>query len=100
MATENNILGLRAQITGKCTILHFTAQANIRTANMNALGMTPRGEIVTVMDKKGEWEAVIVQDSEVYFSAYEWHDTKEAALEDLLRILSADLCSNLEWEHD
>jgi hypothetical protein len=66
---------------------------------MKVMGMTPNGEIVTVMNNKGKWEAVIVQDSEVYFSAYEWHDTKEAALESLLELLSCDLRRKLDWKH-
>jgi hypothetical protein len=64
---------------------------------MNALGKTPNGEIVTVMNKEAKWEAAIVQDLDICYSARVWSDTKEAALETLLGFLSCDLYRHLPY---
>jgi hypothetical protein len=64
---------------------------------MNVLGMTLDSEIVTVMNKEAKWEAAIVRDSDVCFSARVWSDTKEAALEALLGFLSCDLYHHLPY---
>jgi hypothetical protein len=64
---------------------------------MKALGMTPNGEIVTVMNKETKLEAAIVRDSDICYSARVWSDTKEAALETLLGFLSCGLYRHLPY---
>jgi len=99
MATDNNILGLRAQITGESTVLLSTTETNAYLANLKVLDTHLKGEIVTVQNKKGEWQAAYVQDSdsEVQFTDGTWRDTKEAALEGLLKLTSHELYQYLAY---
>lgn len=95
MATDNSILGLRAQIAGKTAALRSAPQANARTANMRALDMHPAAEIITVVDEH-KWDAFIVKGSEVICRHSDAFNTPEAALRWLLEILSLDLYSKFE----
>lgn len=97
MATDNNILGLRAQIAGKSTALISILRANARTANMRALDMHPAAEIITVEDE-GLWNALIVKGSEVIHSNIDWLKTPEAALRGLLEVLSAELWAKFDGQ--
>lgn len=55
------------------------------------------GEIVTVQNKKGKWQAAFVQNSEVQWTDGIWYDAKEAALEGLLKLTSYELYQYLEF---
>jgi adenosyl cobinamide kinase/adenosyl cobinamide phosphate guanylyltransferase len=58
---------------------------------MSALRMSTTADIITVMANDGDWQAMIVEHSEIFERTEKWAKTKEAALEDLLKKLSFDL---------
>ena len=99
MATENNILGLRAQIIGESVAPLSTAQANQAKANMEALDMDTRGELVVVMNGEDQWQAFMVRNWKVIEPFRAWSDTKEGALNLLLESLSWQLYQNLEGQN-
>ncbi|KEQ70003.1 hypothetical protein M436DRAFT_66844 [Aureobasidium namibiae CBS 147.97] len=74
MATETTLLGLRAQLI----------------ANMKIMGMGS-AEVVTLMNADKHWQAVTVRDSKIVDQLENWYDTKEAALEAMLRMYSYSL---------
>ena len=90
MASDNTILGLRAQIAGKITALNSTIQANARTANMKALDIDSTAEIVTIK-VEDKWRALIMQNLQVLYHFDESFDTVEAALMILLEMISGHL---------
>jgi hypothetical protein len=57
---------------------------------MTAMGMSSTANIITILSK-GRWQALIVQDSKVLWHWPKSSDTKEAALEELLDMLSTEL---------
>jgi hypothetical protein len=66
---------------------------------MTAMGMSSTANIITILSK-GRWQALIVQDSKVLWHWPKSSDTKEAALEELLAMLSTELYYELEVRFD
>jgi hypothetical protein len=62
---------------------------------MSALGIRPAADIVTVKGPDHLWRALIVDRSQVIEQIGEWVDDKEAALEELLDMLSYKLLLEL-----
>jgi hypothetical protein len=58
---------------------------------MSALDVRSTADIVTIKSPDGEWQALIIDESTVIEQTGNWVDNKEAALEDLLDMLSHDL---------
>lgn len=98
MATDNNILGLRAQIAGNVTAAKLIIRTDERTANMKALDISSTADIVTVMIN-GNWEALIVEGSKITCRcpnpSDSVYDSVEAALKFLLERLSIELYRDL-----
>lgn len=97
MATDNNLLGLRAQITGKSTALLTITETNAYPANLKVLDTVPIGEIVTVQNSKDKWQVAYVRNSEVHYTDGTWCDTKKAALESFLEFTSYELYAYLSF---
>jgi hypothetical protein len=87
MATDNNMLGLRAHIAGKNTAPESITQTKADAANLSALGMD--ADIITMLNVD-KWQALVIRGSDGMYRPPEWVDSKEAALENLLELLSTE----------